>query len=154
MAFLLNPYVFSSLYSFTASATSSDSDADAVCQVIATLNTNGTVTVTNNDAGDDLVSDFNYWHNAGAPVTNIGNSRWAKKTLLNGSDITSGTLGTTITSLNTARTITIELVAGNPEESRIGEVLIEVYSDSGGTNKVGEIYLTLTAQSAGQGAYD
>jgi len=74
-------------------------------------------------------------------VAGIGNSRWAKKTFVSG-DITSGTLATTITDLTAVRTIAIQTVAG---EARSGVVLIEIYSDAGGTTKVGEISFTITA---------
>jgi hypothetical protein len=131
--------VTSVFYNLTRFASSTDDNANDASTVTATFNTDGSVTITNS-AGDSSTSDFTHWHNLGTSA-GIGNSRWAKKTLVSG-DVTSGTLGTSITSLDTTRTITISTVAA---EQRSGVYLIEIYNDAGGTTKVGQISLTLTA---------
>ena len=139
MSFLLNPYVYASFYSFTRFATSIDNNDSSSSSITATFNTNGTVSFTTS-AGDSQTNDFSHWHDGGT-VTGIGNSRWAKRTLLSGDAVT-GTLATTLTALSSSRTIAIQTVGG---EGKSGLVLIEIYSDSGGTTKVGEINFTITA---------
>lgn len=127
-----------SFYSWTRFATVNDTSGNAASQITASFNTNGTVTFTNS-AGDTVSTDLTHWHNGGT-VTGIGNSRWAKKT--SSGDATSGTLTSTLVALSAARTLSIQTVAG---EARSGQELIEIYSDSGGVTKVGEIAFTLTA---------
>ena len=131
--------VADAFYNFTRFAESNDDNANAATTVTATFNTDGSVTVTNS-VGDSSSTDFTHWHNLGTSA-GIGNSRWAKKTLVSG-DVTTGTLLTTITALSSSRTIEISTVAS---ELKSGEYLIEIYSDVGGTTKVGQILLTLTA---------
>lgn len=127
-----------SYYVWTRYATVNDTSGNAASQITLTFNTNGTVSITNS-AGDTVDTDFPHWHNGGT-VTGIGNSRWAKKT--SSGDITTGTLTTTLVALSAARTLAIQTVAG---EARVGQELIEIFSNSGGTTKVGEIALTVTA---------
>lgn len=128
-----------SYYSWTRYAEVNDDNFNGTSSITATFNTNGTVSYTTS-ASDFHITDMTHWHDGGT-VTGIGNSRWAKKTFVSG-DLTSGTLGTSITALSTARTIAIQTVAS---EVRSGVYLIEIYSDSGGTTKVGEISLTISA---------
>lgn len=130
-----------SYYSWTRYAQVSDDNANGSSSITATFNTDGTVTYATS-TGDSFSLDNNmpHWHDGGT-VTNIGNSRWAKRTFVSGDTVT-GTLATTLTAMSTARTIAIQTVAG---EARSGVVLIEIYSDSGGTTKVGEISLTISA---------
>lgn len=128
------------VYQWARYATVSDGNASGSSSITATFNTNGTVSFTTS-AGDDgtLDTDFTHWHDGGT-VTNIGNSRWAKKTSFG--DATSGTLTTSLVALSSAKTISIQTVGG---ETRTGEDFIEIYSDSNGTTKVGEITFTITA---------
>ena len=131
--------VYASFYSFTRFATSIDDNDNGSSSITATFNTNGTVSFTTS-AGDSQTNDFSHWHDGGN-VTGIGNNRWAKRTFISG-DTVSGSLATTLTALSSSRTIAIQTVGG---EGKSGVVLIEIYSDSGGTTKVGEINFTITA---------
>jgi hypothetical protein len=130
-----------SFYSWTRDVDVFDDNGNETSSVTATFNTNGTVSYTTS-TGDlgGLSQNMSHWHDGGT-VTGIGNSRWAKKTFVSG-DATSGTLATTLTALSASRTIAIQTVAS---ELREGVVLIEIYSDSGGVTKVGEISLTIGA---------
>lgn len=128
-------------YSWTRYALVFDDNASGGSSITATFNTNGTVTYAASIGdGASLENDMPHWHDGGT-VTGIGNSRWAKKTFVSG-DVTTGTLATTLTALSANRTMAIQTVAG---EARSGEYLIEIYSDSGGTVKVGQILFTITA---------
>ena len=136
-----NNAVLSTFYAMTRYATIFDDNANGLSSITAVFNTNGTVTFTTSlGDGFSLDTDFTHWHNGGT-VTGIGNDRWAKRTLLSG-DAVSGTLDTTLVALSASKTIAIQTVAG---EAKSGEVLIELYSDAGGTTKVGQITLTITA---------
>lgn len=131
----------SAFYSFIRYATVFDDNASGSSSITASFNTDGTVSFTTSVGdGASLDTDFTHWHNGGT-VAGIGNSRWAKKTS-QGGDPTAGTLTTTLVALSTAKTIAIQTVAG---EGRSGIELVEIYSDSGGTTKVGEITFTITA---------
>lgn len=127
-------------YTIVGSANTDDGNGSGTATLTASFNTNGTITFTTS-TGDAVGLQINitHWHNGGT-VTGIGSSRWAKKTLVEG-DITSGTLTTTLVALSANRTMAISLVAG---EGRSGTYLVEIYSDSGGTTKVGEVIITLT----------
>ncbi len=119
-----------------------DANTNGSSEITATFASNGVISYqvsVGDEAG--LTTTISAWHDAGA-VAGIGSSRWAKKTDLG--DLTAGTLATTLTSLSTNRTIQINTVGG---ERRQGNVLIEIYSDAGGTTKVGQVELTLTADS-------
>lgn len=107
----------------------------------ASFNTDGTVTFTTS-VGDTLIDNIDHWHIEGT-VAGIGNSRWAKRTFVSGTALT-GTLGTSLTALSEARTLSIEATAANVS----GTVLIEIYSDAAGTIKVGQITITLSAAYA------
>lgn len=125
-------------YSWTRYATVTDDNANAATQITLSFNTDGTVSYTNS-TGDSVSTDLTHWHDGGT-VSGIGNSRWAKKTSTG--DATSGTLTSSLVAMSSARTISIQSVAG---EARAGQELIEIYSDSGGTTKVGQIDLAITA---------
>ena len=127
----------STWYSWIRYATVSDYNFNGSSSITATFNTDGSVSFTTS-LGDEgsLYTDMTHWHDGGN-VTNIGSSRWAKKT--SSGDPTSGTLTSTLVALSSSKTITIQAVAG------AGEELIEIYSDSGGTTKVGQIALTISA---------
>ena len=128
-------------YSFVREASVSDDNVSGASSITANFNTDGSVSFTTSIGdGGSLATDLTHWHDGGT-VAGIGNSRWAKKTFVSG-DITAGSLATTITDLTAVRTIAIQTVAG---EARSGVVLIEIYSDAGGTTKVGEISFTITA---------
>lgn len=130
----------SAFYSFIRYATVFDVNDSGSSSITASFNTDGTVSFTTSVGdGGSLDTDFTHWHNGGT-VAGIGNSRWAKKT--SSGDPTTGTLTTTLVALSTAKTIAIQTVAG---EGRSGIELVEIYSDSGGTTKVGEITFTITA---------
>lgn len=127
-----------SFYSWTRFATVTDDNVNTASSITASFNTDGTVSFTTS-AGDSQTNDITHWHDGGT-VAGIGNSRWAKKT--SSGDPTTGTLTSTLVDLTAARTIAIQTVAG---EARVGQELIEIYSDSGGTVKVGEIAFTISA---------
>lgn len=135
-----NNAVLSKFYTMTRYATIFDDSGNGSSSITAVFNTNGTISF-NTSAGDGPVdTNFTHWHDGGT-VSGIGNSRWAKRTLLSG-DAVAGSLDTTLVALSASKTIAIQTVAG---EGKSGEVLIEIYSDSGGTTKVGQITLTITA---------
>ena len=131
-----------SFYSWANSASVDDvqGNDNGSSSITASFNNDGSVTFTTS-AGDEgsLITDISNWHDGGT-VAGIGNSRWAKRT--SQGDIVTGTLTTTLVALSTAKTIAIQTVVG---ESRTGIELIEIYSDSGGTTKVGEILFTISA---------
>lgn len=130
-----------SWYVWSRYASVFDDNLNGSSSITATFNTNGTVSfATSTGDGGSLDTDMTHWHDGGT-VTNIGNSRWAKKTFVSG-DATTGTLATTITALSASRTVAIQTVGGEP---RAGIILIEIYSDSGGTTKVGEITFDIGA---------
>lgn len=136
-----NNAVLSKFYTMTRYATVFDDSGNGSSSITAVFNTNGTISFTTSlGDGTSLDTDFTHWHDGGT-VSGIGNSRWAKRTLLSG-DAVSGSLDTTLVALSASKTIAIQTVAG---EGKSGEVLIEIYSDSGGTTKVGQITLTITA---------
>jgi hypothetical protein len=130
----------SNAYTWTRYATIYDDSGNGSSSITAVFNTNGTITF-NTSLGDgaSLDTDFTHWHDGGT-VTGIGNSRWAKKT--SSGDPTTGTLTTSLVALSSSKTISISTVGG---EGRSGVELVEIYSDSGGTTKVGQITLTITA---------
>ena len=127
-------------YTWTRNASAYDDNGNGTAQLTISFNTDGTVSFSSSsfDVGS-LFSDFPsyHWHDAGT-VAGIGNSRWAKKTA--GGDPTTGTLTTSLVSLSTVKTLSITTVAGDP---RLSNDKIEIYSDAGGTTKVGEINLSL-----------
>lgn len=130
----------SNAYTWTRYATIYDDNDSSSSSITAVFNTNGTITFTTSTGdGSSLDTDFTHWHDGGT-VTGIGNSRWAKKT--SSGDPTTGTLTTSLVALSSSKTISISTVAG---EGRSGVELVEIYSDSGGTTKVGQITLTITA---------
>ena len=135
-----NNAVLSTFYAMTRYATIFDDNANGLSSITAVFNTNGTISFTTSSGDGPVDTDFTHW-NDGGTVTGIGNDRWAKRTLLSG-DAVSGTLDTTLVALSASKTIAIQTVAG---EAKSGEVLIELYSDAGGTTKVGQITLTITA---------
>lgn len=136
-----NNAVLSKFYTMTRYATVFDDNGNGSSSITAVFNTNGTISFnTSFGDGASLDTDFTHWHDGGT-VSGIGNSRWAKRTLLSG-DAVAGSLDTTLVALSASKAIAIQTVAG---EGKSGEVLIEIYSDSGGTTKVGQITLTITA---------
>lgn len=130
-----------SYYSWTRSAYSNDDSLNGLARITVTFNTNGSITL-GGLAGDAVGGSWSplTWHDGGV-VTGIGNSRWAKKTYIGG-NTTAGTILSTPTALSAALTVSLALAAGGATS---GSVLIEIYSNSGGTVKVGEIILTLSA---------
>lgn len=129
-----------SYYSWARGADVYDISGNGTAQITITFNTNGTCTYSSS-SGDAaaITNDMSHWHDGGT-VTGIGNSRWIKKTSFG--DPTSGTISSTLQALSAARTLSIATVVG---EARQGNELLEIYSDSGGVTKVGEINLTVTA---------
>ena len=130
-------------YSFTGWSEVVDDNASGTATVTATFQTDGSLTfaASTGDAGGLTTSGITHWHDGGT-VAGIGNSRWARRTLISGDTMTSGISTTTPTALSTARNMAISLVTG---EGRSGTYRIDFYSDPGGTNKVGELFLTQTA---------
>lgn len=128
------------IYSWTRSADVYDISGNGSSQITITFNTNGTCSYSSS-SGDAaaITNDMSHWHDGGT-VAGIGNSRWIKKT--SSGDTTSGTLTTALVALSSSRTLSISTIAG---EARQGNDLLEIYSDSGGTTKVGQIDLTITA---------
>lgn len=129
-------------YSFTGWAELLDDNGSLTATLTAYFNTNGTLTfgASTGDSGGLSTSGITHWHNGGT-VTGIGNSRWAKRTQVDGDIMTSSISTTTPTALSTNHTMEIKLVGG---ETRAGTYLVEVYSDSGGVTKVGQVTLTMT----------
>lgn len=127
-----------SFYDWTRFATVTDDNVNLASSITASFNTDGTVSFTTS-AGDSQTNDISHWHDGGT-VAGIGNSRWAKKT--SSGDPTTGTLTSTLVDITAARTMSIQTVAG---EARVGVELIEIFSDSGGTVKVGQISFTISA---------
>lgn len=130
-------------YSFTGWAEVTDDNLSGTASVTATFQTDGRLTfsASTGDAGSLMTSGITHWHNGGT-VTGIGSSRWAKRTLISGDTMTSGISTSTPTALSTARTMVISLVGG---EGRSGTYRIDFFSNSSGTVKVGELFLTMTA---------
>lgn len=127
-------------YSYTGSAYTDDANASGTATLTAQFQVDGRITfIASTGDGGGLSWTITHWHDGGT-VSGIGNSRWAKKTLVSG-DVTTGTVLTSLTALTAIRTMVISLVAG---EAREGTYLVEIYSDSGGINKVGEVVLTMT----------
>jgi hypothetical protein len=127
-------------YTMTRYALINDDNLSGASSITAVFNTNGTISFNISSGDGPVDTDFTHWHDGGT-VSGIGNSRWAKRTLLSGDAVT-GTLDTTIVALSASKTIAIQTVAG---EAKSGEVLVEIYSDAGGITKVGQITLTITA---------
>lgn len=131
-----------SFYSWTRTVSIDDDNLNGIASVTISFNTDGTCSYTTSTGdGAALEQDMPHWHDGGT-VSGIGNSRWAKKT--SSGDTTGGTLTSTLVAFSAAKTMSISTVGG---EARQGTELIEIYSDSGGTTKVGEISLTATATS-------
>ena len=80
------------------------------------------------------------WH--GPTTTGIGATRWAKLTKLSGDDPSSPSLGTVL-SLTYGLTITLSRSTVGAVD---GNYMVEIYSDSGGTVKVGEGIVYLAAE--------
>lgn len=141
MQMLMAATSLNNVYAWTRYATVFDDNGNGSSSITVVFETDGTISVTTS-FGDlaSLETDFTHWHDGGT-VSGIGNSRWAKRTFISG-DAASGTLGTTLVALSSSKTIAMQTAAG---EGRSGEILIEIYSDSGGTTKVGQITLTITA---------
>lgn len=106
-----------------------------------TFNTNGTITVGTVTGNVISQNDFTHWHDGGT-VTGIGNSRWIKRTELSTPPNVSTISTTAPTALSTALTLNI----ATTDLQFICDSLLEIYSDSGGTTKVGEINLNQVAQ--------
>ena len=132
--FLGTTQVYASYYILSGTQSVYDYNDSNSSSITVNFNTDGTITASGGADDPVVVSTPNRWHTS-APVTGIGNSRWAKRTLLSG-DAVSGTLSTSVVSLGSFKTISISTVGG---EGRSANVLVEIYSDSGGTTKVGEI---------------
>lgn len=131
-----------SFYSWTRNVFIGDDNLNGTASVTISFNTDGSVSFTTSlGDGASLDTDLTHWHDGGT-VSGIGNSRWAKKT--SSGDPTGGTLASTLVAFSAAKTMSISTVGG---EARQGNEVIEIYSDSGGTTKVGEINLTVTATS-------
>lgn len=128
----------SGFYSWSNSISVADTNQSGGSSFTASFNTDGTVTFTTS-VGDTLTENIDHWHNGGT-VAGIGNSRWAKKTNIDGVPGT-GTLGTSPTALTEARTLTITAAVQAVDSI----ILIEIYSNAEGTTKVGEITLTMAA---------
>lgn len=127
------------IYSYAYFASVYDDDFSGKAEVIVTFNTDGSLSASASVGdGGALSTDVLDWHTS--VTAGIGSSRWAKKTYISG-DATSGTIGATITALSPAKTVSIESIGTD----LTGVALIEIYSDSGGTTKVGEVELTLIA---------
>lgn len=127
------------IYSYSYFASVYDDDFSGKAEVIVTFNTDGSLTASASIGdGGSLATDVLNWHTS--VTAGIGSSRWAKKTYISG-DPTSGTISSAITALGTAKTVSIEFIGTDLS----GVALIEIYSDSGGTTKVGEVELTLIA---------
>lgn len=102
-----------------------------------TLNTDGTTSVAVS-SGDIL--DDNGTTNWYTPTTaNIGLSHWVTITDV-GADLFTGT--TTLFQLSSSKSMEITATLGT---SKSCEALIEIFSDSGGSNKVTEITFPFTA---------
>lgn len=103
------------------------------------FNIDGTVSISLLTGNVMPINDFPHWHNGGT-VAGIGNSRWIKRTELDNPPISSTISTTTPTALSTARNIA---ALANTDYGTVTH-LLEIYSDSAGTTKVGEITLTQT----------
>lgn len=130
-------------YSFTGWAEIYDDNFSGTATVTATFQTDGRLTFapSTGDVGGLTSSGITHWHDGGT-VTGIGSSRWAQRTLISGDVMTSGISTSTPTALSTARNMAISLVGG---EGRSGTYRIDFFSNSSGTVKVGELFLTMTA---------
>jgi hypothetical protein len=101
-----------------------------------TLNTDGTTSVTASSGDTINTNSTTNWHSP--TTTNIGFSYWITVT-----DVGIDAITGTVTLANVSSTITLDALCGTGN-STSHEALIEVFSDSGGTNKVTEITLTIT----------
>lgn len=128
------------VYSYSYSASILDTNLSRDCSIIVTFNTDGSCSVvgTPGDTGS-LASDVGNWHTSVS--AGIGSSRWAKKTDL-GPDSTTGTLSTTLVAMSSARTVTITSTGSG---AKYCTTRIDIYSDSGGTAKVGDVTIALSA---------
>jgi hypothetical protein len=132
--------VYASYYTLSGSGSVYDYNDSNSSSLTASFNNNGTITWSGGADDPVVTKNIFAWHDGGN-VSGIGDSRWAKKTFVSG-DPTSGTLTTSLVALSSVKTVTISTVSG---EGKSGNLLIEIYSDSGGTEKVGEITLQITA---------
>lgn len=109
-----------------------------------TLNTNGTMTATDNGLTQSLSTCSPNWY---SPTTvGIGSSYWVKFTLDTGNAWDSGLVNNTVYALSSARALT--WTTTSIPGTKAATATARIYSDAGGTTLVATVAITVDLQSA------